>query len=688
MLINRKQLMGCVLLLLTPFASAQSKNVTQQDLLQSVATYEKAGQGHLALEMLREWRTSRKDVSPSVDFQLLYAKLLLQQQQEVEALGVLRTLKNQNLTAEQQRLYYELQLDYSVYRALRSLSLNDISAAQEAIAPVISQRPNDPQVLYASGKVALAQGNSSEAYKQLKKAIDQGGGVKSPDWYLDFAKAATEQGKKSEARSAIQQALALKPEDIGVLTMAQVSYETLGDHKQAAQFKRQIRLLESAQLPVLPAASESKVVAVDTSASTKPTETLLPPSRLQEEYDAIMSERSASVELGFYTAQRKGDAGLSRLSRFEQPIEISVPLADNKAVLQITPVQLSAGRVKGDLYSISAFGGGPSAAEKQINELVGSPGRQHQKGVGFAIKYVADGVEADIGVTPVGFEQRNLVGGVKLSGTLDNANTVGYKLNVSRRPVTESLLSFAGTKDERTGQSWGGVTATGVRGDISKDFGSYGLYAAAAWHTLRGKNVENNQRREFNVGTYTYLFEDLDELLMLGANLNATFYDKNQRHFTYGHGGYFSPQYAYGLALPLSWAVRDERLSYVVNASVGVTRFKEDPAAIHPHNSQMQAEAVKALAANPQLGLGGLTGGYYPGQKKTVFNYGLNAALEYRMTPQAYLGAQAALENANDYRQWAAGLFLRYYFYPQKNKLHLPVTPYNTPYSQGIAYGQ
>lgn len=687
MSVKRTHLVGLITLLFSTVVIAQPLDINLQKALQSATAYEEAGQTGLALRALRDWRAQHSQLAPSIDFQLKYASLLLQQQQEVEALGVLRTLQNQTLNPEQEQKFYDLQLDYSTYHSLRLLSAHETAAAAEVIAPVIATRPNSAKALYASGKVALAQGKKEQAYAQLKKSIELSK-EQNPTWFLDLADAAISQGENQEARRALQQAIDLGPENISVLLGAQAAYGKLGEHSEVGQLERKITLLRSAQLPVLPSEVGTKVQLVEAPPTNMRQSSLLPPSRLQAEYDAIMSERSGNTQVGLYTVQRKGDSGSSRLSRFEQPVEVTLPFGDNKVALELTPVQLSSGRVKDDLYSISAFGSGPTAATQQMAGIVGPPGRQQQRGVGVTVKYVAEGLEADIGVTPIGFEYKNLTGGIKLAGTLNSARAISYKLNISRRPVTESLLSFAGTKDERTGQRWGAVTATGIRGDISKEFGSYGIYAAAAWHVLRGKNVANNQRQEINLGTYTHLFDEIDELLMLGLNLNATFFDKNQRYFTYGHGGYFSPQHSYGLALPLSWAVRDEKISYIVNSSIGVTRFKEHAADLHPTNAYMQADAVRSLAANPQLGLGGLARGYYPGQKKTTFNYGLNAAVEYRMTPQVHLGAQAAVDNANDYRQWAGGLFLRYYFYPQTKKLNLPLKAYSSPYNQGKTYGQ
>src|SRR5690606_31070513 len=130
----------------------------------------------------------------------------------------------------------------------------------------------------------------------------------------------------------------------------------------------------------------------------------------------------------------------------------------------------------------------------------------------------------DAGITPLGFQYKTFTGGVLVKGTFDEQQSVGYRVDLSRRPVTDSMTSFAGSEDPRTGMQWGGVTATGARVTISKDWGTEGVYGSAGWHRLAGNNVADNHRTELNTGAYFRLIDDLDSKLMMGVNLNATFF--------------------------------------------------------------------------------------------------------------------------------------------------------------------
>jgi hypothetical protein len=71
----------------------------------------------------------------------------------------------------------------------------------------------------------------------------------------------------------------------------------------------------------------------------------------------------------------------------------------------------------------------------------------------------------------------------------------------------------------------------------------------------------------------------------------------------------------------------------------------------------------------------------HPGQSETGIGYSLLAAAEYRMTSNWTLGGTVSVDNANSYRQWIGGLYLRYSFYPQTTRqLEMPVVPYRSPY--------
>ena len=414
--------------------------------------------------------------------------------------------------------------------------------------------------------------------------------------------------------------------------------------------------------------------------NSNPVASVQSPRTIITELNEIKQDRSAEILLGAQIRNRNGNAGTSQLTDVETPLEIRLPAGDGKAIVQITPVSLNAGTLGSDYYSSSTFGGGPQAANSQIAGQSSANPAQTASGVGMALGYKTQDMAVDAGVTPVGFTYSNFTGGVKVNGALDDAKTVSYQVNVSSRPVTDSLLSFAGTKDSRTGQTWGGVMSSGGRMQITKDLGGYGIIGAASYYGLNGKNVASNTRSEFMGGAYVNLIRNADSTLSSGLNLNNIYYQKNLSNFTYGQGGYFSPQQYYALTVPLSWSQRSEKLSYQLRGAVGVQQFTQNSSNYFPNNSNLQTQANSALANAQTAGLTGSNQAVYPSQTTTSGVYNLAAAGEYQFAPKLFFGASAQADNASNYRQLGAGIYLRYSFEPITELMPLPVKPYTSPY--------
>jgi len=430
--------------------------------------------------------------------------------------------------------------------------------------------------------------------------------------------------------------------------------------------------------PLTPGGSGTAITVPQSVAAASPRST--DPSDLaamQNDLREIREERSPEVRVGAFVQSNNGQDGMSRLTTVQEPVEVLLPAGDGKVSLRATPVQLNARSVGSDIYNSSQFGAGPTATLAQQAGVVGGPGSQKDSGVGLSVGYVTKSLSADIGTTPLGFERSNMVGGVEYRGAIDPAAGSYFSVGASRRAVTDSLLSFAGARDERTGDSWGAVTATGVSGQIGTDKPTYGVYGYGSWQYLDGSNVASNTRAEVGGGVYRYLVRDTNRMLTAGLNLGGTFYNRNERFFTYGSGGYFSPQEFYALSVPITWAERMDRFSYKLQGSVGIQHFHESGADYFATSSSRQAAAVAAAAS---LGLG--DGATYSGQSKTGVGYNLSAAAEYQLANNWFVGATVAADNASDYRQYSGGLYLRYTFYPQTRPLDMPVVPYRSPYSR------
>ncbi len=385
-----------------------------------------------------------------------------------------------------------------------------------------------------------------------------------------------------------------------------------------------------------------------------------PPSMAQE-LDAIKRDRSAEVLLGAQIRNRNGSAGTSSLTDIETPLEIRFPAGDGKMNVTVTPVFLNSGSIPNTNYNLTTFGSGlPS----------GSINTQNATGVGVAVGYKVQGVAVDLGATPIGFTYSNPTGGVKLDGMLDDANTIYGAINLSSRPVTDSVLSFAGTTDNRTNQTWGGVMASGIRGFATKDLGGWGVLGSVAYYGLNGHNTLSNTRTDFMGGAYVDVIRKPDYFLTTGLNYTYVTYKNNENYFTYGQGGYFSPQQYNSFTIPINWSQRSDKLTYQVRGALGYQNSNNSSAPYFPTSNALQtASGNQTYASSSGSGIA----------------YGLGAAAEQRIAPQWYLGANAQTDNTasgNAYHQWGAGLYLRYSFYPGIQPMALPVNIFTSPYGQ------
>jgi hypothetical protein len=384
-------------------------------------------------------------------------------------------------------------------------------------------------------------------------------------------------------------------------------------------------------------------------------------SPAQKVLNEIAADRSGYVNQGFTVRNNNSEKGLGKLTDIETPFELGLPLGEDSAsmALRITPVWLSSSAPNSN--AVARFGASGLA----------SVGRQTDTGVGFAVAYKdkEQGLEADAGVSPVGFTYSTPIGGVKLNRPFEGDTDYRWGVNVSRRAVTDSLTSFAGSRDPRTGDKWGGVTANGIRGELSYDDQEMGAYGYASAHKLLGHNVDSNNRAELGSGIYWYLRNAENSTLTLGVSGSALSYSDNQSFYTYGHGGYFSPQKFFAIGVPVSWAQRTDRFTYRLKSSVGVQYIGQDGADIFPGHEELQPRATAV----------GLT--RYSGDSKTGIGYSFDAAGEFKVRPNFFLGASLGVDNASDYTQYVGGLYLRYTFEDMTGPMNLPVSPFGSPYS-------
>jgi hypothetical protein len=169
---------------------------------------------------------------------------------------------------------------------------------------------------------------------------------------------------------------------------------------------------------------------------------------------------------------------------------------------------------------------------------------------------------------------------------------------------------------------------------------------AAATRCSRGQNVASNNRIEAGAGFSYPVIQGPNGELSIGSDLVYFAYDRNQSHFTYGSGGYFSPQAYTAFNVPVDYRGRSGDFSYRLGATAGYAVFRQEATPVFANNAALQAQLVQRAAT-----IGGtaplLT--VFPAQNQQNFVGGVRADLDYAITPRVNLGAGFRYDKAADW---------------------------------------
>jgi tetratricopeptide (TPR) repeat protein len=136
-------------------------------------------------------------------------------------------------------------------------------------------------------------------------------------------------------------------------------------------------------------------------------------------------------------------------------------------------------------------------------------------------------------------------------------NPEGWFVQAHQCSLEDSLLSRAGLVDPYGGETWGRVVRAGALagGVLELPWQAWLSFQAGGDH-IYGRNVADNRRAEGSaaLGRTSSLGPGY---LSLGASTTWMHYHANQDHYTFGHGGYFSPEAFVVSGLFSRWVARD-----------------------------------------------------------------------------------------------------------------------------------
>jgi hypothetical protein len=336
---------------------------------------------------------------------------------------------------------------------------------------------------------------------------------------------------------------------------------------------------------------------------------------------------------------------------------------DGHHFLHVDQVRLDAGPLPPSAQDAAGYGQVAAWPEAAYPAAPGTP-RGDGANVGFG--YRGRGVEWDVGAIGIGMPVTNLVGGIARSEWREDFS---WRAELSRRPLTGSLLSYAGVRDPITGQAWGGVVATGVSGRVSRPWAGYGTSLSAGYALLQGRNVRDNTRLQLRAAIDRDVLRTPHQTVNVGAALSWWSYARDLSEFTWGHGGYYSPRRYLSLSLPVEWGGRKGAFTWLLRGSVSVSRSASRASDYYPGSPALQAQAV-AQGHAPVYAGGGSSG----------FGRSLRVAVEYQATPNWALGAQLSLDRSAYYAPTTLALYLRFALDPVRMappERPRPVQPYS-----------
>ena len=446
------------------------------------------------------------------------------------------------------------------------------------------------------------------------------------------------------------------------------------------------RNLPPAQYPELPASSTATTGGAGLS-DEELQQRNLPPLRgpwvrVQREARPLSPREEAEMQLrsieSSYSAwlggagtvnHRTGSPGFDQLTALEAPFEISLAAGYHMRLTFVPkPVFLDSGQADGSsIMTVTTLGQTKTTTVPQpLGTLLTTdttpPPQQNAAGMGGELQLAFQDIAFSAGYTPYGFLVSNIMGRVQW-----RPGHGPLTFNFVRDSVKDTQLSSSGLRDPGSaslsfpGNIWGGVMANQGGVQFTKGNAESGFYLGANGQYITGYNVQLNKRFDGTGGAYWRLVTSPENgNLSIGANFFGMHYTHNEDAFTYGMGGYFSPQ-AYFLGnVPLSWVGHSgTQWHYNIMGSLGVQAFQEDLAALFPLANQ---KSIEVSSGNLAL----------PAKTSVAANYDLRGQVAYAIGPHWFVGGFLGANNSRNYSAVSAGFSVRYLFRSQPSTVAGP----------------
>ena len=406
-------------------------------------------------------------------------------------------------------------------------------------------------------------------------------------------------------------------------------YTTSRDRKRAAAFAEDLALSETQKL---------KKVAGDfyfkSGYPVRAAATYCDPDTCYYNANTPLAEASN------YYRHRTGTEGLSRLTEYTIPLGFSYIVQPGTEVgLSLTTHHLSSGDVPPNSPIGSVFRRTPQKHVFTTSASVVTP----------EIRLVKESLEMSyslaLGTTSLGGPTAPLP---TFSGHIRDKD---WNLNIHQSSVRESVLSSIGAQDPFSDKTWGRVVRTGIDGEwIATQLAPYWLSLKSGYDFYHGERVIDNHAYRASIAAGRTLTAER-WAISPGVLLYAQHFAHSTDFFTFGHGGYFSPDTHYILG-PFVNLQTQQCNTFIVEGQFGVNYFhaKSNSAPVDP----LGRSVPERFSGSSSSGLG----------------FAMNLKGQILLGNHWALGGTAEANKAADFTEVKAGINLQYFFEPRSKLLH------------------
>lgn len=521
--------------------------------------------------------------------------------------------------------------------------LGNIDRAKKIVTKLLTSNPNNPDVMIQAGRIERSAGRYPAALAYFRQALILERRTPGVVTNTESVPLIELDSKHPMIGLAPQPNYALRyPNTVKNIDTANKQKPAAESNLHNPNIAKNITNL-NADIPLAPSPEPGKAALIRL------------PTRAEEEITRIEARQNPRIEIGFEKLSRNSSNGTSTYHGTETPIVGWWPVDyDGHGFVHVDQVSVNAGQLtQNDAPLFGKLGVRPASLPP--------PFAQKVDGTSVGVGYEGDQLRWDLGVIGIGFPVQNMVGGVRKGWEV---NKVDYTLEIFRRPQTNSLLSYAGARDPATGEIWGGIAYTGVSSRVAHTFGQFNTFASAEYGLLRGKNVLDNNRLAMRTGIDKDMLRRENMWINLGLTLTHWRYKENESFYTFGHGGYYSPQKYTSVNMPVEWAGRSGKLSYLVRGSTSFAWTYEKRMPYYPTNGVLQSDAVNSG--------NGIDSGFYPGGDGGGKGYSLRLATEYQITPHLAIGGYHNMDRTAFYTPNLTFIYLRYLFKAHSEPVRFP----------------